>query len=721
MKFNTKIFEFLYFMISKFRIFLIISSIVLIICTLSLYLLPIQLFFNSDIELFFIFIVSLFAFGLIILSALVAYQINKIILDHNKKHAGSQLHWRIAFLFGVISTLPSIFLAAFGFFIIDYSFRGWFSDRISTAVNESVKVAEDYLDEHTRSVKGSILEMVNDINRDAPKLVSNPKNLDNYLSTQAAVRNLSEAILLNSSKMILARSQFAFSIALNDLDSQAFNKAKNGDLVILRSDTHNKIRGLVKINRLVDVYLYAGRFLEPSVLDAIGRTKLASDQYQLLNIESTNIQISFGVLFFLVALFLLLLALWIGLIIANSIIEPLSSVIRVANIARSGNLEVRVDNNLGIEEISRLGLSFNKMLDEISRNRKELIAANYQINQRREFSEAILTGVSSGVIGLDASGKVNLPNLKSLELLNISVKDFYGKKFVKLYPEFKNLFSGVQKDKIINNEEQINIKINTENRTFLSRVSVQITEGNIAGYVITFDDITELLSAQKKAAWSDIAQRIAHEIRNPLTPLQLSVEKNYKKFKPNDPNKLSLFNNYLETIQRQVDDIGKLVGEFSSFARMPSVNLYHGDLDKVISTQLSLFKISNSNIKWSYKNELPNDFKLLIDSQQIRQGLTNIFQNSVDSINENPKISQGIINIYAKLKNEKVLLVIEDNGSGFPEDRDNLTNPYITFRKKGTGLGLSIVKRIIEEHNGKLILSDSKLGGAKIKIEFMIV
>ena len=663
----------------------------------------------------------MFAFGLIILSALVAYQINKIILDHNKKHAGSQLHWRIALLFGVISTLPSIFLAAFGFFIIDYSFRGWFSDRISTAVNESVKVAEDYLDEHTRSVKGSILEMVNDINRDAPKLVSNPKNLDNYLSTQAAVRNLSEAILLNSSKMILARSQFAFSIALNDLDSQAFNKAKNGDLVILRSDTHNKIRGLVKINRLVDVYLYAGRFLEPSVLDAIGRTKLASDQYQLLNIESTNIQISFGVLFFLVALFLLLLALWIGLIIANSIIEPLSSVIRVANIARSGNLEVRVDNNLGIEEISRLGLSFNKMLDEISRNRKELIAANYQINQRREFTEAILTGVSSGVIGLDASGKVNLPNLKSLELLNISVKDFYGKKFVKLYPEFKNLFSGVQKDKIINNEEQINIKISTENRTFLSRVSVQITEGNIAGYVITFDDITELLSAQKKAAWSDIAQRIAHEIRNPLTPLQLSVEKIYKKFKPNDPNKLSLFNNYLETIQRQVDDIGKLVGEFSSFARMPSVNLYHGDLNKVISTQLSLFKISNSNIKWSYKNELPNDFKLLIDSQQIRQGLTNIFQNSVDSINENPKISQGIINIYTKLKNEKVLLVIEDNGSGFPEDRENLTNPYITFRKKGTGLGLSIVKRIIEEHNGKLILSDSKLGGAKIKIEFLIV
>ena len=720
MKFITKLYEFLYFIISQFRIFLIIFSIVLIIFTLSLYLLPIQLFFNSDIEFFFLFIVSLFAFGLIILSTLVAYQINKIILDHNKKHAGSQLHWRIAILFGVISTLPSIFLAAFGFFIVDYSFRGWFSDRISTAVNESVKVAEDYLDEHTSSVRGSILEMVNDINREAPKLVSNPKNLDNYLSTQAAVRNLSEAILLNSSKMILARSQFAFSIALNDLDDQAFNKAKKGDLVILRSDSNNKIRGLVKINRLVDVYLYAGRFLEPSVLDAIGRTKLASDQYQLINIESTNLQISLGVLFFLVALFLLLLALWIGLIIANSIIEPLSSVIRVANIARSGNLEVRVDNNLGIEEISRLGLSFNKMLDEISRNRKELIAANYQINQRREFTEAILSGVSSGVIGLDSNGKVNLPNSKSLELLNISGKNFYGKKFIKLFPEFKNLFSGVKKGEIINNEEQINIKINNENCTFLSRVSVQITEGNISGYVITFDDITELLSAQKKAAWSDIAQRIAHEIRNPLTPLQLSVEKIYNKFKPKEPNALKSFNNYLETIQRQVDDIGKLVGEFSSFARMPSVSLYLGDLDKVISTQLSLFKISNGNIKWSYRNELPKNFKLLIDSQQIRQGLTNIFQNSVDSINENPKVSQGIINIYTKLKNNKVLLVVEDNGSGFPEDRENLTNPYITFRKKGTGLGLSIVKRIVEEHNGKLILRDSKFGGAEIMIEFLI-
>jgi two-component system nitrogen regulation sensor histidine kinase NtrY len=228
------------------------------------------------------------------------------------------------------------------------------------------------------------------------------------------------------------------------------------------------------------------------------------------------------------------------------------------------------------------------------------------------------------------------------------------------------------------------------------------------------------LSAQKKAAWSDIAQRIAHEIRNPLTPLQLSVEKIYKNFKPKDPNELRSFNNYLETIQRQVDDIGKLVGEFSSFARMPSVNLYYGDLDKVISTQLSLFQISNSNIIWSYKNELPNEFKLLIDSQQIRQGLTNIFQNSIDSINENSKISQGIINIYTKLKNEKVLLVIEDNGSGFPEDRENLTNPYITFREKGTGLGLSIVKRIVDEHNGKLLLSDSKLGGAKTMIEFLI-
>ena len=713
-------YKFFYQILKQFRIFLIIFFIVSLILTLSLYLLPIQLFFNSDIEVIFILIVILFAVGLIIISILVAYQINKIIVDHNKNNAGSQLHWRITILFGGISILPSIILAAFGLFIVDYSFRGWFSDRISTAINESVKVAEDYLSEHTRSVRGSILEMVNDINREAPKLVSNPNTLDNYLSTQAAIRNLSEAILLNSSKMVLARSQFAFSIALNDLDDQIFSQAQNGDLIILRSDSNNKIRGLVKINRLVDVYLYAGRFLEPSVLDAIDRTKLASDQYQFIKIESTNLQISFGVLFFLVALFLLLLALWIGLILANSIIKPLSSVISVANIARAGNLDVRVENNLGIEEVSRLGLSFNKMLDEISKNKKELIAANSQINQRREFTEAILSGVSSGVIGLDSEGKVNLPNTKSLELLKISENKFYGQKFIKLFPEFSNLFYKSIKDKTVSNEEQIKIEIKNKIRTFLARISTEVIEGSISGYVITFDDITELLSAQKKAAWSDIAQRIAHEIRNPLTPLQLSVEKIYTKFKPKDPNEIKVFNNYLETIQRQVDDIGNLVGEFSSFARMPSVNLYPGDLNNVIQTQLSLFKISNSNIKWNYINKLPSDFKIKIDSQKIRQALTNIFQNSVDSIKENSFILEGKINILTEFHNKNILLIIEDNGVGFPTNRDNLTNPYVTLRKKGTGLGLSIVQRIVEEHNGKLTLSDSKLGGAKIIIEFLI-
>ena len=705
---------------SQLRVVLSIFIVVSIIFTLSLYLIPIQFFFNSETEIIFFITIIFFAIGLIVLSILVAYQINKIIIQHNKNNAGSELHWRIAILFGGISILPSIFLATFGYFIVDYSFKGWFSERISTAVNESVKVAEDYLSEHTRSVRGSILEMVNDINREAPKLVSNPNSLDNYLSTQAAIRNLSEAILVNSSKMVLARSQFAFSIALNDLDDQVFKQAQDGDLIILRTDSNNKIRGLVKINRLVDVYLYAGRFLESSVLDAIDRTKLASDQYQFLNIESTNLQISFGALFFLVALFLLLLALWVGLVLANSIIKPLSSVISVANIARSGNLDVRVDSNLGIEEISRLGLSFNKMLDEISKNKKELIAANFQINQRREFTEMILSGVSSGVIGLDSKGRVNLPNTKSLQLLNISEKKFYGKHFVKLFPEFTNLFSQIQNGRLNSIEGQIQIKINEEIRTFLSRISTEIIEGKISGYVITFDDITELLSAQKKAAWSDIAQRIAHEIRNPLTPLQLSVERIYDKFKPKGLDELKSFNRYLETIQRQVDDIKNLVNEFSSFARMPKVNLYPGDINKVITTQLSLFKISNQNIKWTYINRLPKDFKILIDAQQLRQGLTNIFQNSVDSIHESASNKDGIVNISTELKKDIFLLTIEDNGPGFPKNRESLTNPYVTLRENGTGLGLSIVSRIIEEHNGKLLLEDSELGGAKIIIEFSI-
>ena len=714
---NLKFYN-LFYLLFRFKGVILIGSSLLLISFITIYYFLIQLFIISQNDLIFILAIAVLLFGLFVISVLVFFQINKLIVDRKKNNAGSQLHWRMAILFGGVSIIPSIILAGFGFFIVDYSFRGWFSDRISTAVNASVKVAEGYLDEHKRGVRGSILAMVNDINREAPKLVLNPEALDNYLSTQAVVRNLSEAMLINSSKMILGRSQFGFSIALSDLNEDVFEKAKIGDLVFLRTDYNNKIRGLVKINRLVDVYLYAGRFVEPSVLDAIDRTKLAFNQYQSINIASTNLQVSFGLLFFLFALLLSSTALWIGLKLANSIIEPLSAVIRVANIARLGNLEARVKNNLGIEEISKLGSSFNKMLDEISRSRKELIIANLQLNKRREFTEAILLGVSSGVIGLDTDCNINLPNKRAIELLKLPVNSCYGKNFIELVPEFSNLVKKVKYTSLKNYEEQIVIQFKLEKRTFLSRISVELVDGNISGYVITFDDVTELLSAQKKAAWSDIAQRIAHEIRNPLTPIQLAVERLKNKYKPKDFKDLTLFNGYVETIQRQVDDIGKLVEEFSSFAKMPSANLSLMNLEKVINTQYSLFKMSNSKIKWKYISSNYSKDIILIDPHQIRQALTNLFQNAVDIINENLTIGKGEIIIHTEGNENSIFLVVEDNGPGFPKERDALINPYVTFRKKGTGLGLSIVQRIMEEHNGKLILDDNNSGGAKVLLEF---
>ena len=665
-------------------------------------------------------ILGLLSLSLITLSILVAFQIKKLIGDRKRKYAGSQLHWRIAFLFGFVSILPSIILAGFGMFIVDYSLKGWFSDRISTAINESVEVAEGYLDEHTRGVRASILAMANDINRDAPKLVLNPKSLDNYLSTQAAVRNLSEAIIIDSSKMVLGRSQFGFSISLIHLSESIFDKAGNGDLIILRTDSNNKIRGLMKINRLADAYLYAGRFVEPSVLDAIDRTKLAFDEYQSIKIFSTNLQVSLGLIFFLVALFILLSALWVGLIFANSIVEPISAVIRVANIAREGNLEERVKNNLGIEEISRLGLSFNRMLDEISRNRRDLVNANYQLHKRREFTEAILLGVSSGVIGLDKDGKINLPNRRALKLLNLNIDKSIGNDLSKLIPEFSSLLEKVHKSSEKYYEEQIVISLNNKKRTFLSRISIELIDGNISGYVVTFDDITELLSAQKKAAWSDIARRIAHEIRNPLTPIQLSIERLQKIFQPKDKLAVKKFNNYIETIQRQVDDIGKLVEEFGTFARMPSANFVRMNLNTVITTQYSLFKQNTKDIKMSYSPSVSSKVSILIDPQQIRQALTNLFQNSIDSIHENLDKSHGQINIFTNRIKNRLYLIVEDNGLGFPEEKETLTNPYVTLRSKGTGLGLSIVQRIMEEHNGKLILENTKNGGARVKLEFII-
>ena len=649
--------------------------------------------------------------AVIIVGGFVIRQILQLVNERRQRMAGYQLHWRIALMFGGVAALPAIIITAFALFVVDYSLRGWFADRISTAVTESVQVADYYFEEHASSIQSDVLTIANDVNREAFKLRGNPALLEQYLTNQTALRNLSEAIILDGTGQVIAKSRFAFAVTFMNIRGEWLTDARDGEVVLLRADQTNKLRAVIKLNSFVDAYLFVGRFIDRSVLEAVDNTRLAAADYQQLGIRQLDLQISFAFVFGLFLALLLITALWIGLNLATAIVEPLGSVISVAEQVRSGNLSPRVPKGLELEEIARLGLSFNNMLDEIVRSREQLVQANKQIDRRREFTEAVLGGVSSGVIGLDKDLNVTLPNSTATQLLQVSTDALIGHPLVDVVPEFDGLVSTARSRKRNFAEEQIMLERSGQHLTLRARIAAERVDGAIIGYVVTFDDVTDLLSAQRKAAWSDIARRIAHEIKNPLTPIQLASDRLRRKYTPEDEAAGEQFTEYLSIISRQVEDIGRMVDEFSAFARMPQPAMAPVDLQALVAGQITLFE--DDAVTLSMVTDGPDaSYTVLGDAGLLRQAVLNLIQNGVDSLRESrtkaPRIELALAHDAGI-----VTLKIMDNGPGYPDmDRSKLLEPYVTHRAKGTGLGLAIVSKIVQDHAGTLELLDAEEGGA---------
>ena len=636
----------------------------------------------------------------------VGRQIFRLFSDRRRRLAGYQLHWRLVTLFGGITVFPTIIVVAFSFFVLDVSLRGWFSERISTAINDSVTVANAYLEEHIQSVEGQILAMANDINREAGSLSGNQRRFNAYLTNQAGVRSLSEAVVIDSTGRVVASSRFAYAVTFSSLDDEFFNTARNGEVAIINVDSTNRIRAGVRLNQFVDAYLLVGRFIDPTVSTAVAQTQTAASEYQVLDIRQIDLKVSFAAFFGMVALLLLLCVIWVGLNFATAIAESLGSVILVAEQVRSGNLASRVAMPANNDEIARLGLSFNRMLDDINKNREELVEANRQLDKRREFTEAVLAGVSSGVIGIDKDKSITLPNLAALEMLGLSKMNAIGKKLDTLVPEFSSLLESAGKPTQKIKQQNIEIKRKDNTLNLLARLTTETVNKRIVGYVVTFENVSELLDAQRKAAWSDVARRIAHEIKNPLTPIQLAAERLRAKYMPNDAKGKASFDGYIETISRQVDDIGRLVNEFSAFARMPAPQMEKHDLVEMLKGQINLFEAGHK-VTFIFANNGSKTLEFVCDDGMIRQVITNLLQNAVDAMADAQESDRRVLIELGKSKNS-VSISITDNGPGLPQqDGVDLTEPYVTFRKKGTGLGLAIVRRIVEDHSGSLMLGAS--------------
>ncbi|MDA8717058.1 PAS domain-containing sensor histidine kinase [Alphaproteobacteria bacterium] len=675
-------------------------------------------YLSNDTD-FVMWLIIIDALALLVLGTLVGRQIWRLWSDRRQRLAGHQLHWRMAVLFGGVTTFPAIIVTLFALFVVDYSLRGWFAERISTAVNESVRVAESYFDEHARSISGEVLTMANDINREAYRLVGKGNLMGRYLSDQAALRNLSDAIIFDGTGQVLAKSQFAFAITFTNLESSWVEKARKGEVVVLRADETNKLRAVVKLNSYVDAYLLVGRFIDSKVLLAMDQTRLAASDYQQLGFQQLDLQISFAVLFGIILLLILIASLWIGLNLATAIVGPLGSVIHVAEQVRAGNLSQRVPEDLQLEEISRLGSAFNRMLDELARSREQLVQANTQIDQRREFTEAVLGGVSSGVVGLDRDGKVTLPNATARELLGKKDTELIGQKLADVIPEFTGLLAITNQKKRRFGEEQIILQRQNSHLILRARIVSEVIEGRVIGYVVTFDDVTSLLSAQRKAAWSDIARRIAHEIKNPLTPIQLASDRLLKKYRPDDQKAAGQFEEYVRIITRQVDDIGRMVDEFSAFARMPQPKMDQYSLLEIVDGQVSLFASKNLLLDFEI-DDAEQNYTTICDAGLVRQALTNLLQNAKDSLQEH-HVAAPAIHISMTSEDDMIAITLVDNGPGFPEmDLGKLLEPYVTTRQKGTGLGLAIVSKIMEDHGGNMQLGKADRGGALVCLKFPI-
>ncbi len=660
---------------------------------------------------------------LLLLGTLVAYKLVGVWSRRRSGIAGAQLQTQLVLVFSCIAAAPAILMVVFSSVFLYFGVHAWFDDRVSTAVTESRAVAQAYLKEHQQVMRADVLAMASDLNREASAMLESPANFNQFVDTQSQLRNLSEAIVFRAADdKILARSRLAMTLELDWPTRQNIQDADD-DVLLLSSDNGDRIRALLHLDRYGDAYLYVSRFVDANVLQHMKTTQEAVDAYNTLQQRQDQMQIVATGTFMAVSLLLLMAAVWFGLMFSERLVAPISALITATERVRRGDLAARVGENQSDDEIGLLGRAFNRMTSQLEGQQEELLAANRMLDERRRFTEAILAGASTGVVALGPDGIITLANKMSEELLLGSAGGaLSGRRLTEFLPEAGEVFQNAlpHPDKVWPLQVEYAAG-DGPRRTILIRIT---GERGGQGAVATLDDISALVSAQRKAAWADVARRIAHEIKNPLTPIQLSAERLRRRYLPQIKDDPETFEKCTETIVRQVTDIGHMVSEFSAYARMPLPNKAVENVVQVCQDALILQRQAHPDIGFAFiAGEMV--LKANVDRAQLTQVMTNLLNNAIDSIHERQqtKPGDGRVKIVVEQKGPNISISVEDNGMGLPEKvKDQLMEPYVTTKKKGSGLGLAIVKKIMEDHGGSVVLEDSLhqdiKSGAKAVIVF---
>ncbi len=644
---------------------------------------------------------------IMLLLGIITREVWQVVQARRSGRAAARLHVRIVALFSIVAAVPAILVAVVASVTLDRGLDRLFSAGTRTAIQNSLIIAEDYLHDHAQFARSDIMIMAIEIARNKPFFDEDRERLPQYLTFQASVRGLAAAIVLDKDLNVVARADVRTSqtFALPPHDTLAQITDKEPQIVLL-PDT-NYVAAIMRLPKYDDKFLYVTRLLDPRVVPQLQATRASVQEYAAIEARRVGVQVAFALMYTVIALIVLLSAVWIGLNFANRLVAPIRRLIGAANLVSTGNLFVRVPVRQSEGDLAHLGETFNRMTQELRTQRDDLVRARDQIDSRRRFTEAVLSGASAGVIGVDGNGCVSILNRSAEKLIGRSEADALGRPLVEVLPELAGVTAAVQSGIQRTTQDQVTISRNGRERN----LSVRVTSEQSAehGYVVTLDDITDLVAAQRTSAWADIARRIAHEIKNPLTPIQLSAERLRRKYGKMIGEDRAVFDQCTDTIVRQVDDIKRMVDEFSRFARMPKPVIAAEDVADMVRQTVFLMRVGHAEI--DIEAEIAEDpMPARFDRRLISQALTNIIKNATEAIAAVPaaELGKGSIRVFAARDGDDVVIDVIDNGVGLPkENRSRLLEPYVTTREKGTGLGLAIVGRIVEEHGGSIELRDA--------------
>jgi two-component system nitrogen regulation sensor histidine kinase NtrY len=653
---------------------------------------------------------------IIAMIGLLAWQVAGLARAWREKIPGARLHIRIVALFSVIAALPALLLAVGATVTFSRSLDGWFSTRTRAIVASSRDVANAYLDEHGQVIRTDIVNMARDLDNAAPSIGGDMSKLQRLVMVQAGLRDLPVAYIIEGDGKLVVETSADNRTPFIMPSAEAIREAEAGQVPLLMPGADRyRVGAVTKLEKYPGKLLYVARGVSPKVIEHMQLTAQNADEFNRLRKARGGLKVAHGLMYFMISMTSLLAAIWVGLWFAGRFVAPIRRLIAAAQEVSKGNLMVELPEKRGEGDLRRLSNTFNTMTRELKHQRDALVTANEQLLERRHFMEAVLSGVSAGVIGLDSQDRITLVSRAAGNLLGLAEADVVGNKLKDVIPVFGAIADKDDEHSLKGRSlEEVTLTVGDEERTFAVMVTRERDSGGDVGSVVTFDDVTDLVVAQRTAAWADVARRIAHEIKNPLTPIQLAAERLRKKYAKNITHDRETFDRLTTTIERQVTDLKTMVDEFAEFARMPKPEMGRHDLRHAVQEPVVLFREGHPDIQYELK--LPEKpLVMSFDRRLLTRAVTNLVKNASEAVeaakegNGQAKGWKGRVETIVTPQSDRVTIEVIDNGIGLPkQNRNRLLEPYVTTKgHKGTGLGLAMVLKITEQHGGTLALEDA--------------